>query len=288
MVRVRTRLAVLTVLALTACSSGGGAQKSLDVTPSPGQTTLSPGASKGATPTLAPGSVAAPIPGVTASTSTGTAASAPPVRPLSTVAPGKTAAQEATAPGVYTLDSSGTVTLGNPGTPQDASGEVTLTVDPIKDGVQHSTLHSDSTGDTVQDLLVRDTGTYAASLKLTSPAFTKEFRPSPAVLLVPDPARVGASWSWSGRSTDGKTTVSTTNKIVRPETLTIGGQKVACFVISTRLILAGDVDYTADITTWWAPEHRLPVKDRAVGKGSYNGFPFSTDITGVMRSVTPS
>ncbi len=210
------------------------------------------------------------------------------MQPLTTAAPGTTATQEATASGVYTLDSSGTVTLGNPGTPQDASGEATLTVNPIRGGVQHTTLHSDSTGDTEQDLLVRDTGTYAASLKLTSPAFTKEFRPSPAVLLVPDPAKVGTAWSWSGRSTDGKTTISATNKVVRQETLTIGGVKVACAVLSTKLVLSGDIDYSADLTTWWSPDYRLPVKDRSVGKGSYNGFPFSTDITAVMRSVTPS
>ena len=228
------------------------------------------------------------MPGATAGSSAAQPASAPPVKPLSTKAPGTVAAQKATAPGVYTLDETGTVTLGNPGTPQDASGSTTLTVDALKNGVQHSTLHSDNTGDTEEDLLVRSTGTYAASLKLTSPAFTKEFRPSPAVLLVPDPAKTGSAWSWNATSTDGKTTAAATNKISGSQTLVIGGTKVLCAVVQTHLVLAGDIDYTTDLTTYWSPEYRLPVKTHATGKGSYNGFPFTTDITSTMRSVKPA
>jgi hypothetical protein len=224
----------------------------------------------------------------TAGTSAGHPASAAPVVPLSTTAPGPVAAQKATAPGVYTLDEKGTVTLGNPGTPRDASGTTTLTVDALKNGVQHSTLHSDSTGDTEQDLLVRSTGTYAASLKLTSPAFTKEFRPSPAALLVPYPAKTGSTWSWKATSTDNKTTASVANKISGTQTLTIGGTTVVCAIVQTHLVLTGDIDYTTDLTTYWAPEYRLPVRTHATGRGSYNGFPFTTDITSTMRSVRPA
>jgi hypothetical protein len=286
---VRTRPALLPVLALltvTACSSGGGTptQQSLQTSPTATPSSSATGAAVGRAGT---GSV--PTSGATATTGgTVTAPTHTAVRPLTTKAPGKPAVAKATAPGVYTYDSTGTVTLGSPGTPQAANGTATLTVSAITGDVQHSTLHSDSTGDTEEDLLVRDTGTYAASLKLTSAAFNKEFRPSPAVLLVPDPARVGAAWSWSGVSTDSKTTVRTTNKILRSETITVGGQQVPCVVLQSHLVLTGDIDYTADVTTWWAPSYRLPVKDRTVGKGSYNGFPFATDITGVLRSVRPS
>lgn len=282
--RVRTPLALLSLLALTACSSGssGDGDQSLRATSAPTTTQSVPSAtSSAAARATKPGGTA------TAAAATGTTASVAPAKPLTTAAPGKPAASKATAAGVYTYDSTGTVTLGEPGTPQDASGTATLTVSSVKDGRQHLTLHNERS-DTEQDLLVRDTGTYGASLKLTSPAFTKEFRPSPAVLIAPDPAAVGTSWSWSGRSTDGKTTVTAGNKVVRTETLTIGGVRVACVVLQTHLVLTGDLDYTADITTWWAPSYRLAVKDRTVGKGSYNDFPFSTDITGVLRSVTPS
>jgi hypothetical protein len=195
------------------------------------------------------------------------------------------ATQKATAPGTYTLDASGTVTFGT--TSQDAAGTQTLTVARLAGNVQHSTMHGDH-ADTEQDLLVHDTGTYAASLKLTSPVFTKEFRPSPAVLLVPDPAPTGVSWSWSAMSTDSKTRVRAGNQVLRTETVTIGGKKVSCAVLLTHLALSGDVTYSADITTWWSPDHRLPVKDHAVGNGTYGGIPFKTDIATVMRSVTPS
>lgn len=286
---MRARVTVLSVLLLAACSSGGDkGPQSLESSPTPTTSTAAsaaPSATRG-TASTAPSS--APTGGSGAATSGGAATTAPSKAPLATTAPGKPAASKATAPGTYALDSEGTVTLGSPGTPQDVSGESTLTIGPLKDGVQHSTLHSEESGDTEQDIVVRDTGSYAASLKLSSPAFTKEFLPDPPFLLMPDPAKVGSAWSWSATSTDGKTTAKATNKLVRTESLTIGGTKVDTVVLQTRLVLSGDVDFTADVTLWWAPSHRLPVKTRTVGQGSYNGFPFKTDITATMRSLKPA
>jgi hypothetical protein len=290
---VRTRLvpfaalALTGQLALTACSSGSGGDQALEAptsTPTATADVSAPVASQAPTGRSTP----SPASAATADTTTTAPTSAPPVAPLSTKAPGTVAAQKATAPGTYTLDDTGTVTLGNPGTPQDASGTTTLTVGALTNGVQHSSLHSDSTGDTEEDLLVRSTGTYVASLKLSSPAFTKELRPSPAVLLVPDPATVGSAWSWQATSTDGKTHAAASNRIGSTQTLVIGGTKVVCAVVQTHLVLTGDVDYTTDLTTYWSPDYRLPVKTHSTGKGSYNGFPFSTDITSTMRSVKAS
>jgi hypothetical protein len=178
------------------------------------------------------------------------------------------------------------VTFG--ATPQDAAGTQTLTISPLKGDVQHSALHSDDTGDTEQDIVVRDTGSYGASLKLTSPAFSKEFRPAAPLLLMPDPAVVGRAWSWSATSTDGATHVAATNKLLRNETLSIGGAKVATVVLQTHLVLSGDVRYDAQLTVWWAPAYRLPVKTHTVGNGSYSGIPFKTDVTAVMKSVRAS
>lgn len=285
---MRTRLPFVLLLAMTACSSGS-AQQALDRSSATATATSEATVpTPGATARLTGRSTAAPVTGATAKPATTQPTSAAPVAPLSTKAPGTVAARKATAPGTYTLDETGTVTLGSPGTPQDASGTTTLTVDPLTNGMQHSTLHSDSTGDTDEVLLVRSTGTYVASLKLTSPAFTKELRPSPAALLVPDPASVGSAWSWKATSTDGKTHAAATNKIGSTQALTIGGTRVVCAVVQTHLVLTGDVDYTTDLTTYWSPDYRLPVKTHSTGKGSYNGFPFSTDITSVMRSVKPA
>lgn len=287
---MRARLSLLSLALVAACSSGGdGDTQSLESTPTP--TTAAPSSATTTAPP-ATSNTTAPLPGAssraTAGTTTGSSTGGTVSKPLATTAPGKPAAAKATRAGTYTLDAQGTVTLGNPGTPQDVRSESTLTVSPLKDGVQHSTLHSEETGDTEQDIVVRDTGSYAASLKLSSQAFTKEFLPDPPFLLMPDPAVVGKTWAWSATSTDGKTKADATNKLVRNETLTIGGTKVATVVLQTHLVLSGDVDFTADITLWWAPDSRLPVKERTVGKGSYNGFPFSTDITATMRSTTPA
>lgn len=286
---MRTRLvpaALAALLCLAACSSGGAKKTGLSSTPTP-KAGVTSAPARGTSHTAAPRTSTAPATVTSPSAAaTGSAASAS-LAPLTTKAPGKPAAQKATSPGTYTFDASGTVTFGNPGTAQDAAGTQTLTVSALVGSMQHSTMHGDH-GDTEEDVLVRDTGSYAASLKLTSPVFTKEFRPSPAVLLVPDPAKPGAAWSWSGTSTDGKTRVQASNKILRTETVTIGGKKVVCAVLLTRLVLSGDVTYTADVTTWWSPDYRLPVKDHTIGNGTYNGIPFKTDIAAVMRSVTPS
>jgi hypothetical protein len=277
---VRTPLLLLVpVTLLAACSSGGGSTpQSLDTT-----TTTVATATAGPSQSAA-GAVATPTrqPTAQSAATTGSRTTAP----LSSTAPGKPAAMRATAPGHYSYTSTGEVTFG--ATAQSASGTQTLTISPLKGGLQRSLLHSDDSGDTEQDVVVRDSGSYGVSLKLTSPAFTKEFRPSPPVLLVPDPAAIGRSWSWSATSTDGATHLSATNKLLRDETLTIGGAKVATFVLQTHLVLSGDVSYDAQLTVWWAPSYRLPVKTHTVGKGSYSGIPFRTDITAVMTSVKAS
>jgi hypothetical protein len=179
------------------------------------------------------------------------------------------------------------ISYGTPPQKKDASGSHTLTVTPLRSGSQTSTTKGDQ-GDTAETVLVRDSGSYLADLTITTPAFTKEYRPATAVLFGPDPATVGQTWSYGGKTTDGKTTLAVSNKVAGTETLTIGGRKVPCAVITSHLVLSGDIDYTVDLTTWWSPELRLPVKDHSKGKGSFGGIMFSTDITDVMRSTTPA
>jgi len=280
---VRTPLILVTPLVLVAaCSSGGSGRhaQSLSASSSPTPVIAVTTQAAAAQPTT---STPAAARSTTAAGASGAAVTA---APLSTHAPGKPAASKATPAGTYTYTTSGTVTAG--AKPQDASGSQTLTVSPLKNGLQRSTLHSDDTGDTIEDVVVRDAGSYGASLTLTSPAFNKEFRPATPVLLLPDPAGVGRSWSWSATSTDGKTHIATTNKVLRKETVTIGGAPVQTVVLQTHLVLSGDVNYDAQLTVWWAPSDRLPVKNHTVGKGNYGGIPFQTDITAVLQSVKPS
>lgn len=193
------------------------------------------------------------------------------------------ASSRSTAPGAYTYDNTGTVTAG---TPQDASGTATLTVDPPAGSGQRSVLASRE-GRTEQDVVVRRGGTYLTRLVITNPAFTKEFRPPATGLLVPDPATPGRSWSWRATSTDGKTTASVAAKVSRTDTLTVGGQRTPTTVITSTLELTGDITYTARMETWYDAAHRLAAKEHTKGSGSYGGFAFSTDITSVLRSTRP-
>ncbi|MCU1594094.1 MAG: hypothetical protein JWO12_1486 [Frankiales bacterium] len=292
---MRTQIALVALLPLlaTGCSSGSStsARAEIDASASPSTAATSRVASPAAVPgapttTPSSGSVGAGARGITSSAPT------VPARPITTVAPGKVDAAKATAPGKYTLDVSGFVSSPGFGK-QDAKGTQTLTFSALRNGGQHSNVHGDQ-GDTDQDLLVRDRGTYLAALKLTSPAFNggKEFRPSPAALLVPEPAKVGTAWVWGATSTDGKTKAKATNRVARNESVTVGGRKVPCVVITTHLQVSGDVTYDAQLTTWYSPSYHLPVKDHTVGNGtaSFNGAPitFKTDISTLMRSVTPA
>ena len=207
-------------------------------------------------------------------------AGSPTAVPLQQSAP----AGGATAAGQYAYATKGTVTVG---TPQPVDGETTLTVDPPAGGQQHSVLQGDQ-GRTEQDVVLRQNGRFLANLSLTNPAFSKTFRPQPAVLLLPTPAEVGRSWSWKTISTDGKTTASTSSRILRKQVLTIGGERVDCVVVETTLALSGDVTYRGQTTTWASSRYRLPVQDHTRGEGTISGVAFSTDITTTLRSTRPA
>lgn len=286
MTRRLPALALAVLLPLTACSSD----------PEP-DTAAAPAASPSASAPVASATAAAPsAPSATSSVAPATAPSAPApaevtasrsAAPAAPAAPAPSAAaapDRSTAPGSYTYDADGTVTVG---TPQPVDGEAVLTVDPVAAGQQHSVLEGEQ-GRTEQDVVLRDDGRYLALLSITNPAFSKTFRPEPAVLLLPSPAEPGRRWSWTATSTDGRTTASASNRVAREEVLTVGGQRVPCAVVETTLVLSGDIDYRGVTTTWVSLEHALPVRDRSRGEGTVSGFAFSTDITTTLRSVDPA
>lgn len=282
--RALVPLVVLPLALATACSSSE-AEPEAAAQPTGKATAISSGpAASSAAPRATAGAGGASA-GATSGATAGTTSQAPVAQPLATQAPGKPAASKATPAGSYTYDTSGTITYG--AIQQDASGSSTLQVTAVKDGVQTSTLHADR-ADTDQTVLVRDAGSYLAELHLATPLFDKTFRPSPAGLLLPDPATVGKAWSWSATSTDGTSTVKTQHKVVRTETLTIGGKSVQTVVLQSVIAISGDVTYTADVTTWVVPTLRLPVKDHTVGNGTFNGTKVTSDTTSVMRSTVPA
>jgi hypothetical protein len=271
--------ALVALLLLAACSSHHSATQHPAASPvasvsAPATATAAPSATRTA---------AAPLPGTTRGPGPGRT---PPPTAAATTAPGHAAPAKATPAGTYTYDSSGSQRTG--AYSSRVTGTATLVMSALRAGRQSSSLHN-AEGDTREELLVRDAGSYLSDLQVHAEGLPdKEFAFAKAVLLLPDPARVGMTWSWGGLSTDGKTTVRTDNKVVRTETVAIGGRAVRTVVVQTHLVLAGDIDYTADITTWVEPSVRLPVKDHTVGKGTALGVPFSFDVTDVLRSTRPA
>ncbi len=193
--------------------------------------------------------------------------------------------QQATSPGTYTYDTSGTVTAG---ASRPVDGSTNLAVDKPSGATQHSVLGGGDQGSTEQTVVRTASGTMLANLKLNNQAFQKEFAPAKPVLLVPKPAKVGATWSWTMTSTDGKTTAALTAKVTKTETITVGGVKTATSVIESTLKLTGDVTYTAQDTINYDETHLIQVRDHTRGSGMVSGFAFKTDITSVLRSTKPS
>lgn len=296
--RSRRSLSLLAVAAATAlltAACGGGSDDGGDDNPVIGQpdgraaASARPGASLVATPGATGGAKASTAPGAQGSkpgqSSGGSTQNggAPAGGTGGKAKPGTTVAS--VKPGTYTYDASGTFTAG--GTPRPVKSTSQLKVDAPQGATQHSVLGGDQ-GSNDQTVRRNGTGTYLVRLKLENPAFSKEFAPKNDILLVPRPASVGRSWSWTMTSTDGKTTAAFTGTVTKNETLTIGGKKTPTAVIESTLKLSGDVDYTAKTTTNYSEADLLQVRDRTRGSGSFSGFPFSTDITSVLRSTSPS
>lgn len=276
------------LLPLAACSSDP--EPDTAAAPSATAATDQPGAPATASADPTPSAAA---PAAASPTSSSRSTSSAPV-PAPSVAPPDPSAGPADAPppvedrstaaGSYTYDVDGTVTVGSP---QPVDGEAVLTVDPVAAGQQHSVLEGEQ-GRTEQDVVLRDDGRYLALLSITNPAFSKTFRPEPAVLLLPTPTEPGRRWSWTATSTDGRTKASASNRVAREEVLTIGGQRVPCAVVETTLVLSGDIAYRGVTTTWVSLEHALPARDRSRGEGTVSGVAFSTDLTTTLRSVDPA
>ncbi|MCW2777070.1 MAG: hypothetical protein JWN17_795, partial [Frankiales bacterium] len=278
-------------LALSACNGDASSSASSDAAaPLTGASSAAPSTVPSAATTSGAPASAKQTPSAGAAPSadapSASARSAAPALPTSRPA-ARTAGSPslATRAGRYTYDAKGTVTAG--GAPHDASGTATLTVDEPVGDTQSTVLEGDQ-GRTETDTQLKSTGRYVTRLLLTTPAFSKEFRPVPAALLLPEPATVGRSWSWSGTSTDGKTRVTATSRVLRSETVTVGGTSVPTRVVETRLVLRGDVVYDGTTTTDVATGQRLPVREHGTGKGTISGIPFSTDTSSTLRSLDPS
>lgn len=286
-------IAVLAV-ALAACSGGEDddartaaprSSASAGATPAAsasGDVATLPSASAVAVASVPPGATAVPAPGTT--TSGIPSATSP--SPVSSAPAGPQARRLSATPGDYTLDIKGSSRSSLGEAPID--GEATLTVDPANGEDQHSSLQAGQNGSVEQTVRFTTSAIQLVQLKISSPGFTKEFRPVKPVLLLPQPPTIGRTWSWVIVSTDGATTASLEAKVARTEVVVIGGEKVATTVVHSTLRLTGDITATSVMDTWYSERYHLSVKEHAVTDGKVQEFTFHSDTTTTLRSTKPA
>jgi hypothetical protein len=204
-------------------------------------------ASPGGAPTGSPATTVAPS-GGGSPTTTAKAGSSPSATSSKTAAPGR-----------YTYRRTGDQTT--PFGPRSLNGEGSLVVQPPNGADQHSaTTYTESSSE--QTLRHRAGGIDLLYLKIANQqaGSSFEFRPSPPVLFAPDPLAVGATWSWRMTSTNGALTIDASFKVVRNETLDIGGEAVATAVVEGTSQLSGAFTGTLRQTLWGSERYRLIVR----------------------------
>jgi hypothetical protein len=100
---------------------------------------------------------------------------------------------------------------------------------------------------------------------------------SPPQARVRLPLSVGRSWTTSGGDADR--TDSTSNKVVRTETLTVRGVRVPTYVIETTTSFTGSESGSRTQTWWYAPRRAMPLKWSEHIDGRRSGAAYSEDVT---------
>jgi hypothetical protein len=273
------RKLLFVVLSATLVLSGCGGDDKKDVATDKATTTTDGDATTTTGAVEAGGTTAVPAPkaGTTKKSSATTVAGAP--------APGPQAATpagiKAAAPGTYTMNVTGTSSFG---TPPPTS---TVKIEPLQ-GTDQKSSSSNQQGGGEQVLRYQADGVYLVNLKITG-TIKKEFKLDPPGLAFPQPATVGKAWSWTAKSTDGQTTVKSDFKILRTETIAIGGEQVPTVVVETKVVTDGDIKSTSTGAMWVSEAYRLIVRSDEKRSGTYGGaFAFSSDTSSVMQSTKPS
>lgn len=283
--RHRAAAAVLAlVLAVAASACGGGDGD--DTAPGPDAVTTPTAAAGGSTATTvaATGTTAAAT-----TTTTTTTITARPVGATTRPTAATTTAPPApglpfTAPGTYRYASTGQLT-SSVGGPQSRDGETTLTVDPPSGADQRSVRRA-FTRTTEQVLRLDAGGAHLAYFRLTDQGLDKAVRASPPVLALPADAAPGRTWTWRLTSTDGQTSVDSTFRAVRAETVAVGGEAVPVLVVEVVLSLSGDLVATLTQTVWISLERRLVVRQDESSSGRYGVVTFSGRTSETLTSLT--
>jgi hypothetical protein len=158
-----------------------------------------------------------------------------------------------------------------------------LTISP-PNGADQNNSQSTPQGTSDQILRYLPDGIFLVSLTVKAGLVSKEFRPDGTALTFPLPPTVNKAWSWSARSTDGKTRVNAAFKLLRTENVTVGGQSLQAWVIEAKTSTTGDFQSTADRVIWISEPLRLVLRTDEKGQSGIG----ATETSAKLQSTTPS
>jgi hypothetical protein len=279
-VRRRRGAALVLASAVLVAACGGGDDGDDAARESEGATTTTSTTAVASTvASTAPSATTTPTTTARGATTTSTAAAA-----TTTTAP-PAPGLPFTTPGTYRYASTGDFTSTLTG-PQTRNGETTLTVDPPFGSDQRSVRRAFSR--TTEQVLRLDAGgAHLVSLRLSDQGVDKQVQATPPVLALPADAAPGRTWTWRLTSTDGLTSVDSTFRALRTETLTVGGQRVEALVVEVVLSLSGDIVSTLTQTTWVSIERRLVVRQDETSDGRFGVVSFSGKTSETLVSLAP-
>jgi hypothetical protein len=110
--------------------------------------------------------------------------------------------------------------------------------------------------------------------------------PEPVPIL-PIPWRVGATWTGGGTCSGLQLSYEATLRAV--EERMIDGASVRALVIDAAYTIDGeDLRQETETTIWFAPDHRLSVRQVERSSGEFQGTPFTRELTEELVSLGPT
>ena len=282
------RLGALAVAVLALAGACGGDDKDTEQTSSSGAsttTTVATTASTATTTSPAPSTSTTAKPGRPSSTSASSTATTTKTTTTTTTQATAPTVPGFTPPGTYRYAITGSFTSTLTGT-QPRDGESTLVVDPPSGTDQHSVKRS-LTRTTDQVLRLQGGDALLVSLRLIYEGIDKEVRPSPPGLALPGDAGPGSHWSWRAVSTDTRTTVDSSFRVLRTEDVTVGPDRVEALVVELVLTITGDIVSTSRQMLWISTRQRLVVRQDDTTQGTFGAIAFSGATSETLQSLTP-
>lgn len=210
--------------------------------------------------------------------------------------PGGAAGAESATPlaeGTYEYDTDGQVVLSG-GPPRDLPATTTLTgqkpngvaqrrVRDLRDAEGNGTV-------TETDLEFRPDGVYITRVKVTvsfpgGVTDVRELKTEKPELIAPTGG--GPGFATSFVMTGSGTTAEVSIRVLRAETISIGGRSVEAQVAETKIVFSGALRGHQTSTCWFWPKHIVAVKE-VVSADIQNGpIRAQTEYEATLRSLTP-